>query len=85
MTKRKAEIDLDEWLRLAPALSRMETASTTTLADEVVLDPTQIAEVRPSTVEVNLTPNLPVDGTTTQEDSIEWFWLLLEQIGFERW
>ena len=85
MTKRKAEIDLDEWLRLAPALSRMETASTTTLAYEVVLDPTQIAEVRPSTVEVNLTPNLPVDGTTTQEDNNEWFWLLLEQFGFERW
>ena len=85
MTKRKTELKLDEWLRLAPALSRMETARTTTLADEVVLDPTPIPEVSPSTVEANLTPNLSVDGTTPQEDSSEWFWLLLEQSSFERW
>ena len=85
MTKRKAELDLDEWLRLAPALSRMETARTTTLADEVVLEPTPIAEVSPSTVETNMTPTLPVDGTTPQEDNNEWFWLLLEQSGFKRW
>ena len=50
-----------------------------------MLDPTPLAEISPSEVEASLAPNLPVDVTTTQEDISEWFWLLLEQSGFERW
>ncbi len=85
MVKRKAEIDLDEWLRLVPTLSRMETANPNTLENGVVLDPTPIVETNPLVMEAKLTPTLPVDGTAPQEDNIEWFWLLLEQSGFERW
>ena len=63
----------------------MEIANTNTLENEVVLDLTPIAETSPSAMEAKLTPTLPVDRTTPQEDNNKWFWLLLEQPGFERW
>ena len=39
MVKRKAEVDLEEWLRMAPAISIMEVASQSPTTNEDVITP----------------------------------------------
>ena len=85
MVKRKAEVDLEEWLRLVPATLRVEAASIVPTASEVV--PNQVPTTTVSSVGrgtgVELNP--PADVANNQDDTSEWFWLLLEQSGYERW
>lgn len=85
MVKRKAEIDLDKWLRLAPAIARMENTSATTAESEVVSNPTPVTETSPVKVEAGVAASLLVGATNNQEDDNEWFWVLLAQFGHERW
>ena len=85
MVKWKAVIDLDEWLRLVPATLRVETASTVPMASEVV--PNQASTTKISSVGkgTGVVVNPPADVANNQDDTSEWFWLLLEQSGYERW
>ena len=82
MVKRKADIGLDEWLRLELALARIEAARTTAVESEVVPTPTQTTEVSPAKEEAGV---IVAEVTSHHEDPSEWFWLLLEQSGHERW
>ena len=82
MVKRKAEIELDEWLKLAPALARVEDAQPARVESEVMTAPAPTIEVN-STKEATDRPT--AEGTNCHEDPSEWFWLLLEQSGHERW
>lgn len=47
------------------------------------LSPT--AERGPSEEKVELATSTPVDVAQPESESSEWFWLLLEQSGYERW
>ena len=94
MVKRKAEVSLEEWLREGP--SSPETGPTATVAAEG----TPSASNNP-TVEANRpipTPEVPTEpvpaGPVTApaaergvsvEDKDHWFWVLLEESGYERW
>ena len=82
MVKRKAEIELDEWLKLAPALARIEVARQTGVKSEVVPTPTPTAKVSPTKEEAGM---LTDEVTSYNEDPSDWFWLLLEQSGHEHW
>ena len=82
MVKRKAEIELDEWLKLAPALARIEAARPTEVTSEVVPTPTPTIKVSPTKEEDGL---LTVEVASDNEDPSEWLWLLLEQSCHERW
>ena len=82
MVKRKAEIELDDWLKLAPALARVEVARPARLESEVVTTPAPTTEVSSTKEETDM-PTAEV--TNYNEDPSEWFWLLLEQSGHERW
>ena len=68
MVKRKAKIELDEWLRLVPSLSRMENANPPTLEKEVVSDPIPTAETSLPKVGDKLTPTLPANGTVEDNE-----------------
>ena len=85
MVKRKAETDLDEWLKWVPTIERMENISTTPIETEVVTNPTQIAEITPVSVEAGVATNWLVGVPNDQEEDNEWFWVLLAQSGHERW
>lgn len=85
MVKRKADIGLDEWLRLEPALARVEDARTNTVGSEAIADPTPAREVSPTREEADVAASLTVEVTGNQDDPAEWFRLLLEQSGHERW
>lgn len=97
MVKRKADISLDEWLvqgvRPAEANTSRSIANpekqTNELTDqigEVVTGPTA---ARSAAAELGSEP-LQLGGDRLQlarekGDAHEWFWLLLEQCGYERW
>ena len=85
MVKRKVEVDLEEWLRMVPATSRMEAASQSPAVDEdaTELNPTTTASSVNRGTGVGVTP--PADVAANQEDTSDWFWLLLEQAGYSRW
>ena len=82
MIKRKAEIELDEWLKLAPTLARVEGAHPVGVESEVLTTPAPTTEVI-STKKATDRPT--AEGTNYNEDPSEWLWLLLEQSGHERW
>ena len=73
MVKRKAKIDLDEWLRWVPALARMENTSATPTQNEVVLNPTPFAEISTVKVEVGAATSSPLGTPNSQEEDNEWF------------
>ena len=85
MVKRKAEIDLDEWLRWVPTLARMEDTLATPAEIEVVPNTTPVAEVSTANVEAGAATSQPVGTSSSQEEDNEWFWVLLELAGHERW
>ena len=85
MVKRNAKVDLKEWLRMVLAISRMEAASQSPVVNEDAAEPnpaTTASSVNKGT-SVEVTP--PADVATDQEDTSDWFWLLLEQSGYSRW
>lgn len=83
MTKRKAEISLDEWLGKgvlsAEASKAIPTASTT----EGVTESTTGAVRSPLNEEAVAVPTAMVD--VAERDAAEWFWELLAQSGYEWW
>lgn len=85
MIKKKADIGLDEWLRLEPALARVEDARTTAVESEVGSNPTPANEVSPTREETDVAASLAAEVASNQDDPSEWFWVLLEQSGHERW
>ena len=85
MVKKKAEIDVDEWLRWVPAFARMESTSVTPAENEVVPNPTPVAEINSVKVEVGAATSRPLGTPNNQEEDKEWFWVLLELSGHERW
>ena len=76
MVKRKAEVSVDEWLGRG-------AASADERRDNVAV--TSTAEEGPIEGKTELGTNTPVDVAQPQDDSSEWFWLLLESTGYERW
>ena len=97
MVKRKADISLDEWLvrgvrsdepTITPAIAASdERPSDSSIEEaEVVTGPTT---AQPATSEL-VTETLRLRGDRLQAarkegDVHEWFWLLLEQCGYECW
>ena len=65
MVKRKAEIGLDEWLKLAPALTRVEVARPAEVESEVATTPAPTTEVSSTKVETDL---LTAEVTSYNED-----------------
>lgn len=70
MVKRKAEVGLEEWLRLAPALARIEAARTTVSESEVVPTPNPTTEASPTKEEAGV---LTSEVISHHEDPSEWF------------
>lgn len=83
MVKQKAEINLDEWLEmgvLSAETNRVNVAAAT--AEKVSTSMPTVVGV-PLKEKANLLPNTPAD--VAESESSEWFWVLLEQSGYERW
>ena len=83
MVKRKADISIDEWLgeRVDTSQSNAIQANTNQESSLPALPPTVVE----STTEVtSRTPTVTTADVPTFEDPIsEWFWLLLQQAGYE--
>lgn len=85
MVKRKAEVDLEEWLRMAPAISIMEAASQSPTANEDVITPIPAITASSISEGIGVEVTQPADVAANQEDTSAWFWLLLEQSDYDRW
>ena len=83
MVKRKADISIDEWLgeRVDTSQSNTIQANTNSESSLPALPPTVVE----STTEVaSRTPTVTTADVPTFEDpTAEWFWLLLQQAGYE--
>ena len=97
MVKRKSETSLDEWLvqgvrRPEPTTaiaSEVSEAQTSNQSAPIVHSPTdaKLAQSAAAEMAVGTTPvdtNQP-QRPVTEVEAHEWFWLLLEQAGYERW
>ena len=84
MVKRKAAISLDEWL------TRGVEIADSTPALEVVNEGVEVAvaaptaEVRPELKE-EPTTEASVDVAVTEQEAADWFWSLLDTLGYELW
>ena len=85
MVKKKAEIDLDEWLRWVPALARMEDTLATPAEIEMVPNTTPVAKISTANVEAGAATSQLAGTSSSKEEDNEWFWVLLELSGHERW
>ena len=85
MVERKAEISLDEWLERVPVHSEASETSTTAAESKGVPNPSSTPDTSPSEVKDEVVVGNPADVAPAEGDSSEWFWLLLEQTGYERW
>ena len=109
MTKRKANVSVDEWLsHRVEATESIQNLTTATPVELTVTPGSTEARIDPATGTVQTASTKPVvasnhlaeaahvaegiqvaedqvDVALRESDAAEWFWLLLEQAGFERW
>ena len=97
MVKRKSETSLDEWLaqgvrRPEPATAiayEVSETQTSNRSAPIVHSPTTAKPDQPAAAELAV-GTVPVDTNqpqrpVTEVEAHEWFWLLLESVGYERW
>lgn len=97
MVKRKAEISLVEWLVQGVRRPKPTTAKTTKApvgqphnqGTSLVETASEARAAQSATAKLAVGP-LPVDSdpsrvTGAKGEAHDWFWLLLEQAGYERW
>ena len=97
MVKSKAEISLDEWLAQGVRLPEPTTPKTSGVSEgqvrkqdaSLVYTVTEAKPAQSAAAELAV-GSLPMDinqaqATVTEVEAHEWFWLLLEQAGYERW
>ena len=63
----------------------MENTSATPTENEVVPNPTLVAEINTVKMEVGAATSRPLGTPNNQEEDNEWVWVLLELSGHERW
>lgn len=109
MTKRKANVSVDEWLsHKVEATESIQNLTTATPVELTVTPESTEVRIDPATGTVQAASTEPVvalnhlaeaahvaegiqvaedqvDVALRESDAAEWFWLLLEQAGFERW
>ena len=85
MVKRKAEISLEEWLDMAAAPSEAKNTNITAAKSDEELKPSPTAEQGLPEVKDGPVTSIPADVSLAESESSEWFWVLLEQVGYERW
>ena len=103
MVKRKADVNVDEWLAQRVGATESILNPATAAPAELTVNPTPIGvEINPGTGTVKVARTEPAvaiaqvaepaqvaedqgDVAVNESDAAEWFWLLLEQSGYERW
>ena len=85
MVRKKADINLEEWLGRAAAPSEAKNLDTTAVKSDEVPKPSSTAERSPSKGKDELVTRTPADVAQTESESSEWFWVLLKQAGYEKW
>lgn len=86
MVKRKASISLDEWLERGEVTSVRKGHSLVGARRGEETHPNcPTAEALTKGVTGEQVPGTLVDGASHVDDESNWFWLILEQAGYERW
>ena len=85
MGKRKAEVSLDEWLERTAMPSKIKEPHPIAASSEAVPKTIPTAEENPSEVKEELVTDTQSNVARTDNGDSEWFWVLLEQAGYERW
>lgn len=85
MVKRKVDMSLDEWLERGVVSSHTSHVHTKATMESRTLDqPSTVSEAQ-TEVKAQLATGGPADVAESEGDNSNWFWLLLEQSGYERW
>lgn len=85
MVKRKVDMSLDEWLERGVVSSHTSHVHTKATMESRTLDqPSTVSEAQ-TEVKAQLATGGPTDVAEPEGDNSNWFWLLLEQSGYERW
>ena len=83
MVKHKANISVDEWLEESVGTSQSNAIQANTNQESNLLPPPSIVVESPTEV-TSRTPTVATADVPTFEDpTSEWFWLLLQQTGYE--
>ena len=85
MTKRKATESLDEWLIERRLASEAQIPVVEVPLEPSIATPSPTAETNPPQVINEPVIGVPTEVDITEEVASEWFWALLEQLGYERW
>ena len=97
MVKRKADISLDEWLaQSVGATGSIPNHTAAAPTEQTVNQVPTVVEISPGAGTTHVAITEPVvesapvaedrcDVAGRESEAAEWFWLLLEQSGYERW
>ena len=84
MVKRKAAINLDEWLTSGVEIARPTPVSEVVNEEAAVTLTAPTAEVR-TEVKEGLASEANADVAANDHEVADWFWSLLETLGYELW
>ena len=85
MVKRKANASLDDWLRSRVAAPEPQLVVEVAAEEGIAaVEDSTTPEVQSATTVEPVTEN-NADVATSEQDASEWFWSLLESLGYELW
>ena len=83
MVKCKADISIDEWLEERVSTSQSNVIQTNTNQASSVSAPPPTDVESPTEVAGRAPTGVPADVPTLDGPTSEWFWLMLQQVGYE--